>query len=113
MELQTIYLQAAPGGGGTSSLMFFGIVILVFWLFMIRPQMKKQRAQRTFAENISKGDEIVTNSGIVGKVNKIEGNFLTIESSKTYIKVLASSVSKELTESLNPPAETKKKGLFG
>ena len=113
MEIFITFLQAAPAGGGANSFLFFGVVILVFYLFMIRPQMKKQKAQQTFATNIAKGDEVVTNAGIVGKVNKIEGNFITIESSKTYIKVLASSVSKELTESIHAKPEEKKKGIFG
>jgi len=115
MELHTIFLQAAPTNGlGGSTLIFWGLVFLVFWLFMIRPQMKKQKEQRSFSENIAKGDEVVTNSGIVGRVNKIEGNFVTIESSKSYIKVLTSSISRELTASINEkPAEKKRKGLFG
>lgn len=114
MEFTSIYLQAAaPASGGTTTLFFWGAVLLVFWLFMIRPQMRKQKEQRNFSSSISKGDEVVTNSGIVGKVNKIEGNFVVLETSKSFIKVLASSISKELTESLNPKPEQKRKGLFG
>ena len=108
-----LFLQAAPGAG-YSQLVFFGAIIAVFYLFMIRPQVKKQKEQRDFINSVQKGDEIVTNSGIIGKVNKIEGNQLTIETSKTFIKVLASSVSKELTDSIKEkPADEKKKGIFG
>ena len=114
MEIVFTFLQTAPPAGGNFQLFFIGAIILVFYLFMIRPQMKKQKAQQSFSTSISKGDEVVTNSGIVGRVNKIEGNFVTLETSKSYIKVLTSSISKELTESIKPKAEgEKKKGLFG
>ena len=107
-----VILQAS--GGGTQSLIFFSAIILVFYLFMLRPQIKKQKDQRDFASNIQKGDEVVTNSGIIGRINKIEGNEVTLESSKTFIRVLTSSISKDLTDALNGPAEgEKKKGLFG
>lgn len=114
MFLDVLFLQAAAPDGGNFQLLFIGAIILVFYLFMIRPQMKKQKAQQAFSTGIAKGDEVVTNAGIVGKVNKIEGNFVTIESSKSYIKVLTSSISKELTESIQQkdPIQ-KKKGIFG
>lgn len=114
MDISILFLQAAPGGGGMSQLVFFGAIIAVFYLFMIRPQVKKQKDQRDFISSVKKGDEVVTNAGIIGKVNKIEGNQITLETSKTYIKVLASSVSKELTDSIkDKPEGEKKKGIFG
>lgn len=109
----TYFILQGAGGGGYEQLVFFGAILVVFYLFMIRPQIQKQKSQRTFAENIKKGDEIVTNSGIVGKVNKIEGQFMTIESSKSFLKVLTTSVSKELTDSISDKPVEKKKGLFG
>ena len=114
MQIDFFILQAAPGGSGTSSLIFFGAIIAVFYLFMIRPQVKKQKEQRDFINTVQKGDEVVTNAGIVGKVNKIEGNQVTLETSKTYIKVLTTSISKELTDSIKEkPEGEKKKGIFG
>ncbi len=114
MNLSTVYLQAAPGSGSMQTLIFWGLVLLVFYLFMIRPQIRKQKAQQSFSAGIAKGDEVVTNSGIVGKVNKIEGKYVVLESSKSFIKVLASSISKELTDSIHAkPEEQKRKGLFG
>jgi preprotein translocase subunit YajC len=113
MDLGILFLQAAAPSGGNLNIFLIGAIILVFYLFMIRPQVKKQKEQQKFSTGVAKGDEVVTNSGIVGKVNKIEGNFVTIESSKSYIKVLSSSISKELTESIKPKATVeRKKGLF-
>lgn len=107
-----IFLQAAQGND-ISQFIFIGAIIAVFYLFIMRPQMKKQKEQREFTSTIKKGDEIVTSSGIVGKINKIEGKYMIIESSKSFIKVLSSSVSKEMTESVNEKPAEKKKGLFG
>ena len=105
-------LQSAQGGQA-SSLIFFGAIIAVFYLFMIRPQMKKQKDQREFSTAIKKGDEVVTNAGIVGRINKIDGQYITIESNKSFITVLASSISKELTDSISDKPAEKKKGIFG
>jgi preprotein translocase subunit YajC len=63
-------LQSAPGGGGFQFI-FLGLMIVVFWLFFIRPQAKKAKQQKTFIENLQKGDRVVTIAGIHGKVNNI------------------------------------------
>lgn len=97
------FLQAVGGqGGGMIQLVIFGLIFLVFYFFFIRPQAKKQKAQNTFITEIKKGDEIVTNSGIIGKVNRIDDNIVQIQiDQKTFVKVLKSAISKELTDSLN------------
>lgn len=100
MQLLSLLLLQAVGGG-TSSLFFFGAMLVVFWLFMIRPQMKKQREQRTFMDNLEKGEEVVTSSGMLGKITKMDGEIITLEiSPKTYVRVTKNSISKEMTEAL-------------
>jgi len=98
-------LQAAPGG---SSFMpfFFVAMILVFWLFFIRPQAKKQKQQKLFIENLQKGDKVVTIAGIHGTVNKVnEDGTLSLEINPgSYIKIERSSISMEWTNQLNKPA---------
>jgi len=100
-------LQAAPGG---SSFMpfFFVAMILVFWLFFIRPQAKKQKQQKLFIENLQKGDKVVTIAGIHGTVNKVnEDGTLSLEINPgSYIKIERSSISLEWTTQLNKPAAT-------
>lgn len=96
-----IFLQASPGGSIMSFLPLIAIV-LVFYLFFMRPQQKRQKAQTQFLTNLNKGDDIATTSGIIGKINKIEGEVVTLQiDQKTFIKVLKSAVSKEMTDSLN------------
>jgi preprotein translocase subunit YajC len=104
-----ILLQAS-GSAAYSQLFIFAAIFLVFYLFFIRPQSKKQKDQNAFANNIQKGDEVVTNSGLIGKINKIEDNVVTLQvDQKTFIRMLKSSVSKELTDGLNKASEPDKK----
>lgn len=90
-------LQSA--GGSALSWVFPALMLAFFYFFFIRPQMKKQKDQVAFSTGLKKGDEVVTSSGIIGQINKIEDNVVTLElDSKTYIRVVAAAVSKEMTD---------------
>lgn len=95
---------------GSSSFMpfFFLAMIIVFWLFFIRPQAKKQKQQKLFIENLQKGDKVVTIAGIHGTVNKVnEDGTLSLEINPgSYIKIEKSSISMEWTNQLNKPLAT-------
>lgn len=97
------------GFGGMGSLLFFGGMILVMWLFMIRPQTKKAKLQKQFIDNLKEGDKVVTIAGIHGKVKKMnDNNTLQLEvSAGTYITIERSAVSMEYTNAVNKVAETK------
>jgi len=96
-----MFILQGTGSAAFSQLFIFAAIFIVFYLFFIRPQSKKQKEQNKFVTEVQKGDEIVTNSGMVGKINKIEGNIITLQvDQKTFIRVLRSSVSKELTDGL-------------
>jgi preprotein translocase subunit YajC len=101
----------APGFGGFQ-FVFLALMILVFWLFFIRPQAKKAKSQKKFIEDLQKGDKIVTIAGIHGVVNKIndDGTTLNIEVSPgSYIKIEKSAISMDWTAALNKPATGEKK----
>ena len=88
---------------------FMLLIMGVFYFFFIRPQAKKQKAQGTFISELEKGDEVVTASGIIGRINKIEGNIVHLQiDQKTFIKVLRSAISSEMTTALSKPEEEKK-----
>jgi preprotein translocase subunit YajC len=113
MQLLSIFLMMDPQGKGGSSgtLIMMGLMILVFWLFMIRPQAKKAKKQKEFINNLQKGDKIVTIAGIHGKVNKVNDDAtLDLETSPgSYIKIERSAISMEWTANINKPvAEIKK-----
>jgi len=98
-----LLLQAATGasGAGYINLLFIGSMFLIMYFFMIRPQAKKQREQGNFAKGLSKNDEVVTNSGMLGRISKIEDDVITLEvGSKVYVRVLRNAISKELTDAV-------------
>ena len=102
--------QQAPGGG-YGTLIMLGGMILVFWLFFIRPQSKKAKQQKQFINDLQKGTKIVTIAGIHGTVNKInEDGTINLETSPgSYIKIEKSAVSMEWTTNLNKPVTTAEK----
>ncbi len=113
MQLLSIFLMMDPQGKGGSSgtLIMMGLMILVFWLFMIRPQAKKAKKQKEFINNLQKGDKIVTIAGIHGTVNKVnDDETLMLETSPgSSIKIERSAISMEWTANINKPvAEVKK-----
>lgn len=109
-NLNSVLLQATGGGGGMVQLVLMGGIILVFWLFMIRPQAKKAKEQKKFVENMQKGDKVVTIAGIHGAINKInEDATIQLEVSPgSYLKIEKSSISMEWTTAINKVAVEKK-----
>ena len=97
--------QAAAPGGGMYQLFFFGLMFLIFWLFMLRPQNKKQKLQRQFLEDLKVGDKVVTASGILGKVVRVDDQTVTLDVGKTQLQFTKNAVSKELTDAIYPAAE--------
>lgn len=99
-----IILQAQQQGG-SSFMIMMGLMLVVMYFFMIRPQQKKMKAQKKFLEELKKGDLIVTNGGIHGKVISMdEGSTLAIESEGTRLRIEKSSVSADLSAPLNKQA---------
>ena len=105
MSTSVILLQSAPGGGSLQLLLLDGM-ILVFWLFMIRPQAKKAKLAKTFQQNMQKGDKIVTIAGIHGTVNKVneDGTIMLETSPGSYMKIEKSAISIEWTQNINKAA---------
>ena len=83
MKLMNILLLMQPQegqeSGGVSFFLMIGAMILVFYLFFIRPQMKKTKEQKKFREAIKKGDKIITIGGIHGKIVEVQEKTFTIE----------------------------------
>lgn len=93
-----IILQA--GGSGLVSLIPMLAIFVVMYFFFIRPQVKKQKEQNSFINEIKKGDEVVTSSGLIGKIESIVGDEVTLlVDSKTHLRFTKGAISKEMTES--------------
>jgi len=78
------YAMAPPGEGGGDmntimSLLPIFLIFGIFYLFLIRPQQKKAKEHKQMLENIKKGDSVMTQGGIFGKVTAVDGNVLTVE----------------------------------
>ena len=113
MQLLSIFLMMDPQGKSSSSfsLIFMGLMVLVFWMFMIRPQAKKAKQQKTFITDLKKGDKVVTIAGIHGTINKVnEDGTLNIEVSPgSYLKIEKSAISMDWTAAINKLSGTDKK----
>lgn len=98
--------SGGASGFGGFQFIFLGLMILVFWLFFIRPQAKRQKQQKSFAQNLQKGDKVITIAGIHGTINKIneDGTVMIEISPGSYIKMEKSSISMEMTSQMNKAA---------
>ena len=64
---------------GMSSLIMFGMIFLVMYFFMIRPQIKKQKKEREYRQSLKKGDSVITIGGIHGKIIDVKNDAFIIE----------------------------------
>ena len=112
LNLNVVLLAGNPQqGGGMVQLVLMGGIVLVFWLFMIRPQAKKAKEQKTFTDNMQKGDKVVTIAGIHGTINKInEDATIQLEVSPgSYLKIEKSAISMEWSLAANKAVAAEKK----
>ncbi len=82
--ISNAYAQAAPAppptpSGGLMGMLPIILMFVVLWFLMIRPQMKKAKEQQKMVSELAKGDEVVTQGGIVGRITKVGENYITVE----------------------------------
>ncbi len=105
--ITTILLQAA-GGFGIQQLLTFGLIAIVFYFFMIRPQVKKQKDQKKYVTELKKGDRVITTAGIHGKIIELNDATVVLEVDNGKIRFDKSAISLDASKALNTPAaETK------
>ena len=122
-HISTILLQApagaqAPGGGMMFYVMMIGMFVIMYF-FMIRPQQKRAKEQKNFADSIQANENIVTTAGIHARINRINedgtlqieiyrGSFMTIERSAVYMELtLAQRKKADAAAGITPAATTK------
>ena len=70
----------APAQGSPfSPLIMMGVVFLIMWFFMVRPQMKRAKEHKSLIESLTVGDEVLTNGGLLGRIAAIEDSFVSLE----------------------------------
>ena len=77
MNLLTVLLNQQ--GSPYQFYIMMGLIFVVFYFFMIRPQMKRQKEIRKFREAIKEGDKVITSGGIMGKVKDIKDDYFILE----------------------------------
>lgn len=80
--INSILLMGPPQGSGSNPIMSFLpmiLILVVFYVFMLRPQMKKAKAQQKFREALKKGDPVVTIGGLHGKIHEVQEKTIIIE----------------------------------
>lgn len=69
----------APAGSGLVSLLPIVVIFVLFYFLLIRPQQKRQKQHKEMVAALSKGDEVVTVGGTLGKITDVGENFITVE----------------------------------
>jgi len=97
MFITNAYAQTAGATGIEGNLMSFLPIIMMFvvlYFLMIRPQMKRQKEQKSMMEGLKKGDEIITVGGILGKITKVSDNYVNVEiAANTEVVIQKSAVT--------------------
>lgn len=95
--ISSAYAQAAPAAAAANPLMQFLPLIIIFGIFyfmLIRPQMKRAKDARAMVAALAKGDEVLTNGGMLGRIEDISDSFVTIEiADKVSVKLQKSAVT--------------------
>lgn len=93
----TAPVAAVPQGGSFMSFLPLIIIFVIFYFLLIRPQTKRAKEHRAMVQALSKGDEVVTNGGILGRVTELDDSYLTLEiASGVAVKVQRQAVSQVL-----------------
>ena len=105
MTQLTIFLQAAgggaagggaTGGGGGMMILMMVAIFAIMWLFMIRPQQKKQKEMQKFRQSLQSGDKVITAGGIYGTIKEVKDAYILLEVDKgTDIRVDKSMIMKD------------------
>ena len=101
-----LFFQAPQQPGGSMMIYFIGAMFLVMYFFMIRPQQKKAKQAKSFQDNMSKGDKIITIAGIHGIINRVneDGTIQMEVSPGNYMKMERSAINVEMTQALQKAA---------
>ncbi len=103
-------LQATPGGADFSFLLMMGAIFLIFYFLVIRPQQKQQRERDAFLQTAARGDDVVTQGGIHGKVSAVDGDILEVEVARLRGEKIKLRVSRNKIDQLTKGSQTESNG---
>ncbi len=108
--IDTLPMTLAQAAGGENALVGMLPIILMFvilYFLMIRPQMKRQKEHRKLVENLAKGDEVITQGGMLGRITKVSDNYITIEVASLADKPVEAIVQRNAVVSVLPKGTMK------
>lgn len=88
----SVLAQESSGGSGYTTLIFLGLMIAVFYFFIIRPQRNRQKAQQELSESLAVGDEVRTIGGIHGRILTVDADSVLLEVEQGQIRVARRAV---------------------
>lgn len=95
-SMLSIMLATPAANQGLMQILMLGLIIVVFYFFMIRPQVKRQKELKNFRESLKKGDKVITTGGIYGRIAEINDQTIIIEvEDKMRLKIDKAAVLKD------------------
>jgi len=91
--INLVMQTTAPAGGGFAQVIPLILIFVIFYVFLIMPQQKRMKQHKAMLAAIVRGDVVVTNGGLIGKVKKINEGELTIDLGGTEVKALQSMIA--------------------
>ena len=94
----------SPLAGPQNMLFLVAIFFGIFYFMIIRPQQKQQKTHKSYLESLKKGDEVITNGGLIGRIAGVQGDVLTLEiANNVRVRVLKDQVNRPFVVK-EPPA---------
>ena len=112
MLISSAYAQAAAGqpagaDGGLLNMLPLILMFVVLWFLMIRPQMKKAKEHKSMVEALQKGDEVITQGGMAGRISKVGDNYITVEIAEAKDGAIEVLIQKQAIGTLLPKGTLK------
>lgn len=85
--------DAAPADAGLFNLIMLVVLFVVFYFLLIRPQTKRAKEHKQMVDTLQKGDEVVTNGGLLGKITELGDNFISLDVGNSEVKVQRQAVA--------------------
>ena len=105
----TIFLQAASADSMMPTVLMMVLMFGAFYFLMIRPQMRKQKQEKSFQDTLTVGKRVVTTAGIHGRIAQVLEDGFIIETLSGKLKFEKAAISRELTLARFPDASSEKK----
>ena len=92
--ISNAYAQDAAAQGGLMSFLPLIVIFAVFYFMLIRPQMKRSKEHKQLISQLNKGDEVITNGGLLGRITDVSDSFVTLElAENTQVKIQRQAIA--------------------